>query len=147
MDWWVGWGWGALCWWAGCWPQGWRGWLAGWPAWGRGPRRLPSPRLPSPHQPSTAAATATDAATTTTAAAFLRRWAVGVLIYEMVAGYPPFYQEDRVAMFRAICSTDFKMPTHFSKVAVVVVVVVVVVWVVAAGQLWGRQERVVAWCG
>jgi hypothetical protein len=39
-----------------------------------------------------------------------------VLIYEMVAGYPPFYQEDRVAMFRAICSTDFKLPTHFSKV-------------------------------
>jgi cGMP-dependent protein kinase len=43
-------------------------------------------------------------------------WAVGVLIYEMVAGYPPFYQEDRVAMFRAICSTDFKFPSHFSKV-------------------------------
>ncbi|KAL4451289.1 hypothetical protein ABPG77_009361 [Micractinium sp. CCAP 211/92] len=42
-------------------------------------------------------------------------WAVGVLIYEMVAGYPPFYQEDRVAMFRAICSTDFKFPSHFSK--------------------------------
>ncbi|KAI7838861.1 hypothetical protein COHA_007362 [Chlorella ohadii] len=42
-------------------------------------------------------------------------WAVGVLIYEMVAGYPPFYQEDRVAMFRAICSTDFKYPAHFSK--------------------------------
>ena len=38
-----------------------------------------------------------------------------MLIYEMVAGYPPFYQEDRVAMFRAICSTDFKFPSHFSK--------------------------------
>ena len=25
-------------------------------------------------------------------------------------------QEDRVAMFRAICSADFKFPTHFSKV-------------------------------
>jgi hypothetical protein len=41
-----------------------------------------------------------------------------VLIYEMVAGYPPFYQEDRVAMFRAICSTEFKMPQNFSKVRV-----------------------------
>ena len=39
-----------------------------------------------------------------------------MLIYEMVAGYPPFCQEDRVAMFRAICSTDFKFPSHFSKV-------------------------------
>lgn len=27
-----------------------------------------------------------------------------------------FAQEDRVAMFRAICSTDFKYPAHFSKV-------------------------------
>lgn len=27
-----------------------------------------------------------------------------------------YVQEDRVAMFRAICSTDFKFPAHFSKV-------------------------------
>ncbi len=44
------------------------------------------------------------------------RWAVGVLIYEMVAGYPPFHQEDRVAMFRAICACQFNFPSHFSKV-------------------------------
>ena len=43
-------------------------------------------------------------------------WAVGVLIYEMVAGMPPFHQEDRVAMFRAICTTQYTMPAHFSKV-------------------------------
>ena len=41
-------------------------------------------------------------------------WAVGVLIYEMVAGFPPFQQEDRVAMFRAICSSQYRMPEHFS---------------------------------
>ena len=41
-------------------------------------------------------------------------WAVGVLIYEMVAGFPPFNQDDRVAMFRAICNSQFRMPEHFS---------------------------------
>lgn len=38
-----------------------------------------------------------------------------MLVYEMVAGYPPFQQEDRVAMFRAICATQFTTPSHFSK--------------------------------
>ena len=44
------------------------------------------------------------------------RWAVGVLMYEMVAGYPPFYDEDRVAMFRNICQVKYTVPSHFSKV-------------------------------
>ncbi|CAL8467781.1 g7319 [Coccomyxa elongata] len=42
-------------------------------------------------------------------------WALGVLIYEMVAGYPPFYDEDRVAMFKNICQVKYSVPTHFSK--------------------------------
>jgi len=46
----------------------------------------------------------------------LCRWAVGVLMYEMVAGYPPFYDEDRVAMFRNICQVKYTVPSHFSKV-------------------------------
>ena len=46
----------------------------------------------------------------------LCRWAVGVLVYEMVAGYPPFYDEDRVAMFRNICQVKYTVPSHFSKV-------------------------------
>lgn len=41
-------------------------------------------------------------------------WAVGVLIYEMVAGFPPFHQEDRVTMFRAICNAQYRVPDHFS---------------------------------
>jgi serine/threonine protein kinase len=41
-------------------------------------------------------------------------WAVGVLVYEMVAGFPPFHQEDRVTMFRAICAAQYTMPSHFS---------------------------------
>ena len=47
------------------------------------------------------------------------RWAVGVLIYEMVAGVPPFYHDDRVVMFRNICHLRFAMPPHFSKVCAV----------------------------
>lgn len=46
----------------------------------------------------------------------LIRWALGVLIYEMVAGYPPFYEEDRVAMFKNICQVKYSVPSHFSKV-------------------------------
>ncbi|EIE24738.1 putative cGMP-dependent protein kinase [Coccomyxa subellipsoidea C-169] len=42
-------------------------------------------------------------------------WALGVLIYEMVAGYPPFYDEDRVAMFKNICQVKYSVPSHFSK--------------------------------
>jgi len=34
------------------------------------------------------------------ASANVRRWAVGVLIFEMVAGYPPFYSENKVEMFK-----------------------------------------------
>ena len=37
-------------------------------------------------------------------------------MYEMVAGYPPFYDEDRVAMFRNICQVKYTVPSHFSKV-------------------------------
>ncbi len=44
------------------------------------------------------------------------RWAAGVLIFEMAAGYPPFYNEDRVAMFRNICQVKYTCPPHFSKV-------------------------------
>ena len=46
----------------------------------------------------------------------LCRWAVGVLIFEMVAGHPPFYDEDRVRMFKNICSVKYSCPPHFSKV-------------------------------
>ncbi len=31
-------------------------------------------------------------------------WALGVLVYELCAGLPPFMDEDRLAMFRKICA-------------------------------------------
>lgn len=30
---------------------------------------------------------------------FMYRWAFGVLIYEMLAGYPPFYDDGQVTLF------------------------------------------------
>ena len=45
-----------------------------------------------------------------------RRWAVGVLIFEMAAGYPPFYSENKVEIFRAICAAQYTFPEHFTKV-------------------------------
>lgn len=45
------------------------------------------------------------------------RWACGVLIFEMAAGYPPFYHEDRVTMFRNISQVKYTCPVHFSKVS------------------------------
>ncbi|KAL3161002.1 cGMP-dependent protein kinase [Trebouxia sp. C0009 RCD-2024] len=43
------------------------------------------------------------------------KWACGVLIFEMAAGYPPFYHEDRVTMFRNISQVKYTCPAHFSK--------------------------------
>lgn len=40
-----------------------------------------------------------------------------MLIYEMVAGYPPFYSENKVEMFKAICDVRYTFPPHFSKVS------------------------------
>ena len=37
-------------------------------------------------------------------------------MYEMVAGIPPFYHEDRVTMFKNICHLKYSFPAHFSRV-------------------------------
>lgn len=41
-------------------------------------------------------------------------WALGVLIWELVAGAPPFMDDDRLAMFRKACNRDLVWPKHFS---------------------------------
>eukprot|EP00898_Chlorokybus_atmophyticus_P005851 jgi/Chlat1/6267/Chrsp44S09051 len=44
-------------------------------------------------------------------------WAFGVLIYEMLAGYPPFYDEDPMGTYQKILSGKVYFPSHFSRSA------------------------------
>ena len=39
-----------------------------------------------------------------------------MLIFEMAAGYPPFYSENKVEIFKAICEARYTFPEFFSKV-------------------------------
>merc|ERR1719445_2818030 len=39
-------------------------------------------------------------------------WALGVLIFEMLAGYPPFYDEDPLVTYEKILSGKFEFPCH-----------------------------------
>ncbi len=45
------------------------------------------------------------------------RWALGVLIFELCSGMPPFMHEDRLVMFRKICQGALTIPKHFSNVS------------------------------
>jgi serine/threonine protein kinase len=42
-------------------------------------------------------------------------WALGVLIYEMLAGCPPFVDNDPMAIYQKILSGRFSFPSHFNK--------------------------------
>jgi len=44
-------------------------------------------------------------------------WALGVLIYEMLVGYPPFYSEDRMALYQKILAGKVDYPRHVSRQA------------------------------
>jgi cGMP-dependent protein kinase len=43
------------------------------------------------------------------------RWALGVLIFEMVNGYPPFYDDDKVVMYKNITDQRYYLPRRMSK--------------------------------
>lgn len=42
-------------------------------------------------------------------------WALGVIIYELLTGSPPFYSTDKRAMFRRIVGEQPKMPSYFKE--------------------------------
>eukprot|EP00808_Paulinella_micropora_P009450 g6150.t1 len=42
-------------------------------------------------------------------------WTVGVFIYEMLASYAPFYDEDPMKTYQKIVNGDITFPSHFSK--------------------------------
>lgn len=41
-------------------------------------------------------------------------WALGVIIYEMTAGYPPFFAENPIQIYEKIVSGHLRFPSHFS---------------------------------
>jgi len=42
-------------------------------------------------------------------------WAFGILIYEMLAGFPPFYEEDPMRTYQRILRGEIEFPSHFSR--------------------------------
>lgn len=41
-------------------------------------------------------------------------WTCGILIYEMAAGFPPFYANNPMKMYEKIIAGKFRIPSHFS---------------------------------
>lgn len=48
-------------------------------------------------------------------------WTLGIFIYEMLASYPPFYDEDPMKTYQKIMQGNIAFPSHFSKEAVSII--------------------------
>ncbi|CAM6015785.1 unnamed protein product [Sphagnum balticum] len=44
-------------------------------------------------------------------------WSYGVLIFEMLAGFPPFYDDDPIGTYQKILAGQVQFPAHFSRSA------------------------------
>merc|ERR1712226_167374 len=44
-------------------------------------------------------------------------WALGILIFELLAGYPPYFDDDPLSIYRKILAGKLKFPYHFDKKA------------------------------
>ncbi|KAJ2687377.1 cAMP-dependent protein kinase catalytic subunit [Coemansia spiralis] len=44
-------------------------------------------------------------------------WALGILIFEMIAGYPPFYDEDHYRLYEKVLAGHIQWPTQFDPIA------------------------------
>lgn len=42
-------------------------------------------------------------------------WSLGVLMYEMAAGFPPFFAKDHMKLYERIISGKYACPPHFTK--------------------------------
>merc|ERR1711939_590014 len=44
-------------------------------------------------------------------------WGLGVLLYEMLAGFPPFYEDDPTASYKKICQGKYSFPREIGTTA------------------------------
>jgi len=45
-------------------------------------------------------------------------YALGILIFEMLSGYPPYYNDNHVRLYEAVLEGNMKFPAHFDKNAI-----------------------------